>query len=123
MTIAKANHMALSKKALEGFIRGLSWPSKTGQGAWVHFSLPYPHKEAWAKRRESEGLKISMDGRGRVYDNIFIERFWRTVKYEEVYLREHRTGAEARAGLMANFRYRDRKFLTCLVRRHYHRII
>ena len=34
---------------------------------------------------------ISMDGRGRVYDNIFVERLWRSVKYEEVYLREYAT--------------------------------
>ena len=35
---------------------------------------------------ERPGARISMDGRGRIYDNIFIERLWRTVKYEEVYL-------------------------------------
>jgi transposase InsO family protein len=34
----------------------------------------------------NEGIKASMDGRGRVYDNIFVERLWRSVKYEEVYL-------------------------------------
>jgi transposase InsO family protein len=33
---------------------------------------------------EGEGIRVSMDGRGRVYDNIFVERLWRTVKYEEV---------------------------------------
>ena len=54
---------------------------------------------------ESEGIKISMDGRGRVYDNIFVERFWRTVKYEEVYLHEYRTVAEAREHLSAYFRF------------------
>jgi len=37
----------------------------------------------------SAGIRISMDGRGRVYDNIFVERFWRLVKYEEVYLHEY----------------------------------
>ena len=46
-----------------------------------------------------------MDGRGRVYDNIFVERFWRSVKYEEVYLYEYRTVAEARAHLGAYFRF------------------
>lgn len=46
---------------------------------------------------ESEGVKVSMDGRGRVYDNIFIERIWRSVKYEEVYLHEYAMVAEARA--------------------------
>ena len=47
------------------------------------------------------GIRISMDGRGRVYDNIFVERLWRSVKYEEVYLHEYRTVAEAVAGLGA----------------------
>ena len=41
-------------------------------------------------------VKISMDGKGRALDNIFIERFWRSVKYEEVYLREYGTPREAR---------------------------
>jgi len=54
---------------------------------------------------ESQGIQISMDGRGRVYDNIFVERLWRTVKYEEVYLHEYRTVAEARAHLAAYFRF------------------
>jgi len=46
-----------------------------------------------------------MDGRGRVYDNIFAERFWCSVKYEEVYLHEYRTVIEARAHLGAYFRF------------------
>jgi len=48
-------------------------------------------------------IKISMDGRGRVYDNILVERLWRTVKYEEVYLHEYRTVSEARQGLRNYF--------------------
>jgi putative transposase len=54
---------------------------------------------------EGEGIRVSMDGRGRVYDNIFLERLWRTVKYEEVYLHEYRTAAEARAHLAGYFRF------------------
>jgi putative transposase len=54
---------------------------------------------------ERAGIRISMDGRGRVYDNIFVERFWRSAKYEEVYLHEYRTVAEARAHLGAYFRF------------------
>jgi putative transposase len=42
-----------------------------------------------------QGIQISMDGKGRVFDNIFIERLWRTVKQEEVYLRDYQTVAEA----------------------------
>ena len=52
---------------------------------------------------EREGIRISMDGRGRVYDNIFVERLWRTVKYEEVYLHQYLTVADARRGLERYF--------------------
>lgn len=48
--------------------------------------------------REAE-VQISMDGKGRALDNVFIERFWRSVKYEEVYLREYGTPREARSWL------------------------
>lgn len=54
---------------------------------------------------EHTGIRISMDGRGRVYDNIFIERLWRTVKYEEVYLHDYRTVSEARLRLNDYFRF------------------
>ena len=47
------------------------------------------------------GVKISMDGKGRYADNIFMERLWRTVKYEEVYLKAYSNGREAKAGLEA----------------------
>ncbi len=39
-------------------------------------------------RLQAEGIQISMDGRGRALDNIFVERLWRSVKYEEGYLRD-----------------------------------
>jgi len=45
------------------------------------------------------GIRISMDGRGRWMDNVFIERLWRSVKYECIYLNAYETGSEARAGL------------------------
>lgn len=45
------------------------------------------------------GIQVSMDGRGRYVDNIFTERLWRSVKYEEVYLSEYETPREARQGL------------------------
>jgi putative transposase len=46
-------------------------------------------------RLEAAGIRMSMDGRGRALDNIFVERLWRTVKYEEVYLKEYETPREA----------------------------
>lgn len=48
---------------------------------------------------DGAGIQISMDGRGRAYDNIFIERLWRTVKYEEVYLNVYGNPIEARHNL------------------------
>jgi putative transposase len=50
-------------------------------------------------------IRVSMDGRGRCLDNIFIERLWRSLKYEEVYLREYRQVPEARAGIGRWFQF------------------
>ena len=50
-------------------------------------------------------VRLSMDGRGRAFDNIFVERLWRTVKYEEVYLKEYRTVCEARESLQLYFSF------------------
>lgn len=43
----------------------------------------------FTRRLEQSGIRISMDGRGRVFDNIFIERFWRTLKYEDIYIKAY----------------------------------
>ncbi|MBI5903532.1 MAG: IS3 family transposase [Deltaproteobacteria bacterium] len=51
------------------------------------------------------GIKISMDGRGRAMYNIFVERLWRTVKYEEVYLKSYETAKEARESLARYFHF------------------
>jgi putative transposase len=48
---------------------------------------------------KAHDIRISMDGRGRLYDNIFVERLWRTVKYEEVYIHDYLSVPEAREGL------------------------
>ena len=61
-------------------------------------------------RFESAGIRISMDGRGRALDNVFIERLWRTVKYEEVYLKDYRTPREAAQQLETFFiRYNEHR--------------
>lgn len=62
-------------------------------------------------RLEAAGVRISMDGRGRVFDNIFIERLWRTVKYEEVYLHSYESVRDAREGLARYFRLYNTKRL------------
>jgi putative transposase len=54
---------------------------------------------------ENAGIQISMDGRGRALDNVFVERLWRSVKYEEVYLRDYQTPREARRCLGIYFRF------------------
>jgi len=62
----------------------------------------------WTGRLTQLGVKISMDGRGRWMDNVFIERLWRSAKYEEIYLKEHATLPALYAGLEAWFaRYND----------------
>lgn len=50
-------------------------------------------------------VRISMDGKGRALDNIFVERLWRSVKYEEVYLKQYESMPQARADLSAYFRF------------------
>jgi putative transposase len=50
-------------------------------------------------RLKQAGIKISMDGKGRWADNVFVERFWRSIKYEEVYLHAYDTASTARAGI------------------------
>ena len=54
---------------------------------------------AFTGRLASAGIRISMDGRGRWMDNVFIERLWRSLKYEDVYLKGYTDGREARAGI------------------------
>ena len=54
---------------------------------------------AWTQRLESAGVAVSMDGRGRCLDNVFVERLWRSVKYEDVYLRGYEAVPELERGL------------------------
>jgi putative transposase len=54
---------------------------------------------------QAHGVSISMDGKGRAMDNIFVERLWRLVKYEEVYPKQYATMKEARDGLSTYFRF------------------
>ena len=57
------------------------------------------------------GVRISMDGRGRWMDNVFIERIWRSLKYEDIYLKGYADGNEAKAGIGEYFAfYNERRF-------------
>ena len=64
--------------------------------------------EDFIEMLSARGIRISMDGRGRWIDNVFIERLWRSVKYEEVYLKAYDSIAEARKGLKAYFDFYNR---------------
>ena len=61
--------------------------------------------EAFTGLLKQHGIKISMDGKGSYNDNLFIERLWRSVKYEEVYLKAYQDGRDARIGLGNYFRF------------------
>jgi putative transposase len=59
--------------------------------------------QAFTGRLEQSGILVSMDGRGRALDNVFSERLWRTLKYEDIYLRHYETPLALRRGLEAYF--------------------
>jgi len=67
--------------------------------------------EAWTNVLKAEDTSISMDGKGRWIDNVFIERLWRSVKYEDVYLRAYENGREVQAGLSRYFDFYNRERL------------
>ncbi len=67
---------------------------------------------AFTSRLIESGVAVSMDGRGRALDNVFVERLWRTVKYEEVYLRDYVDGWQAEESLRSSFDF------YCNERRH-----
>ena len=67
--------------------------------------------QSFTGRLLASGIQISMDGRGRALDNIFVERLWRSVKYEEVYLKDYRTVGEAKQGLRNYFEFYNRERL------------
>ena len=65
--------------------------------------------EAFTGVLREQGIQISMDGKGRYLDNIFVERLWRSVKYEEVYLKAYQNGSEARKGIGAYLDFYNRE--------------
>jgi putative transposase len=61
--------------------------------------------KVFVERLLGENIKVSMDGRGRALDNVFVERLWRTVKYEDVYLKSYETVLDLKGGLGAYFEF------------------
>lgn len=94
---------------VEALEEALSWrqPEIFNSDQGVQFT-----SQAFTSRLEARGVAISMDGRGRVFDNIFIERLWRTVKYEDLYLHDYETVPALRRGLT------DYWTFYCYERRH-----
>jgi putative transposase len=91
-------------EAVEEALRGHGAPEifNTDQGS--QFT-----SEAFTGCLKSHGIAISRDGKGSWKDNVFVERLWRTVKYEEVYLRAYGSVSEARAGLGRYFAFYNRR--------------
>lgn len=65
----------------------------------------------FTNRLKAADIRISWDGRGRALDNIFVERLWRSVKYEEVYLKEYQSVADAVSNLRAYFTFYNQERL------------
>ena len=82
----------------EALSRGRPEVFNTDQG--VQFTA-----RAWTSRLEKAGVSVSMDGRGRCLDNVFVERLWRTVKYENVFLRRYESVPELERGLRSYFAF------------------
>ena len=80
-------------EAVEQALR-LATPMICNSDQGSHFTSPQ-----YTRQLEAAGVQISMDGRGRALDNIFTERFWRSLKYEEVYLHDYSSLREARQGI------------------------
>jgi putative transposase len=82
----------------EALSRGRPEVFNTDQG--VQFTAA-----AWTGRLESAGVAVSMDGKGRCLDNVFVERLWRSVKYEDIYLWRYETVPQLQQGLGRYFPY------------------
>jgi putative transposase len=88
----------------EALSRGTPMVFNTDQG--VQFTAL-----EWTGRLEKAGVQVSMDGKGRCLDNVFVERLWRTVKYEDVYIRGYEQVSELKRGLNAYFPFYNEKRL------------
>ena len=108
---------------------GTCWPGSsptpwTPASAWRRWRKPWVRddrrystptrgvrftSEAFTQTLQEQRVQVSMDGKGRYLDNIFVERLWRSIKYEEVYLKAYQTVAEARTGINAYLEFYNRQ--------------
>jgi putative transposase len=91
-------------EALEEAIRKYGTPAIFNSDQGSQFT-----SEAFTDILKNHNIDISMDGRGRWMDNVFVERLWRSVKYEDVYLKAYGSIAEARQGLREYFEFYNRQ--------------
>lgn len=94
--------------SLEGSFCQAMLEESLGQGRPVIFNTDQGVQftsSAWTSRLESVGVQVSRDGVGRCHDNIFVERLWRSVKHEHLYVWRYATVPELEAGLREYFRW------------------
>ena len=98
---------ALSNSLESDFCVGaLDWALQTGMPAIFNTDQGSQFRDArFLSRLIDHGIQISMDGRGAWLDNVFVERLWRSVKYEEVYLHDYATAQDAVLGLSRYFAF------------------
>jgi putative transposase len=84
----------------EALLRGRPEIFNTDQGS------QFTSRE-YTGRLEGAGIAVSRDGRGRALDNVFVERLWRSVKYEDIYIKDYEQVSELESGLTAYFRFYD----------------
>ena len=97
-----------------GVLPGVRWRRRCARGS-RRSSTPTRARSSPAPPSrgglEAAGVQISMDGRGRALDNVFVERLWRSVKYEEVYLKDYTGFTDAARNLAVYFRFYNRERL------------
>jgi putative transposase len=98
--ISNSLDVSFCNEALEEAFMTYGFPEIFNSDQGVQFT-----SEVFTGLLLANGIKISMDARGRVFDNIFIERLWRTVKYEEVYIRDYTSVKEAKENLTNYFKF------------------
>jgi putative transposase len=85
---------------------GLGRPEVFNTDQGVQFTA-----SSFTGKLQAAGVQVSMDGKGRCLDNVFVERLWRTVKYEDVYLRDYESVSALREGLRRYFAFYNRERL------------
>ncbi len=97
MSKREQRHPELKAKVALEALKGEQTVNELASRFEIHPTMV--HQWKWTDRLCGSGMRISMDGRGRVLDNIFVEGLWRSLKYKCVHLHAWETGSEAMAGV------------------------